>query len=148
MRTNEELKDTPNLIILQTGEDGGMGRMIFGKLDASVIWSTGAGWDHVSITPYKKSYTPSWNDMCKLKSMFFYPEETVLQYHPAQSQYVNQLGNCLHLWRPQHYEIPLPSPVLVGLQDGISLSEAKKALKEACENPYGLTSGMLLNKTD
>ncbi len=48
MRTNEELKSVPNLIISQTGEDGGSGRMIFGKLDASVIWSTGAGWDHVS----------------------------------------------------------------------------------------------------
>ncbi len=121
--------------------------MIFGKLDASVVWSTGAGWDHVSIMPYKRNYTPSWADMCKLKSMFFYPEETVLQYHPAQSQYVNYLENCLHLWRPQNYEIPLPSPALIGPLTGMSRSEAEKMLKEACENPYGLTSGMLLNGT-
>lgn len=44
MRTNEELRGMPNLMILQTAADGGNGRMIFGKLDASVIWSTGAGW--------------------------------------------------------------------------------------------------------
>lgn len=142
MRTNEELKSVPNLIILQTGEDGGSGRMIFGKLDASVIWSTGAGWDHVSITPYKKSYTPSWADMCKLKSMFFYPEETVLQYHPAQSQYVNLLENCLHLWRPQNYEIPLPPPALIGPLTRMSRSEAEKTLREVCEILHGLTGGM------
>jgi hypothetical protein len=82
--------------------------------------------------------------MCKLKDMFFYPEETVLQYHPAQSQYVNQLGNCLHLWRPQHYEIPLPPTVLVGVQRGMSSSEFKQAVTDAYENPYALTSGMLL----
>lgn len=144
MKTNEELKQTANLMILHISEDGGSGRMVFGKLDASVIWSTGAGWDHVSISPFKRSYMPSWDEMCKLKDMFFYPEETVLQYHPAQSQYVNQLGNCLHLWRPQRYEIPLPPPILVGLQHNMSRSEYDKAIKDAYENPYALTSGMLL----
>lgn len=144
MKTNEELKHTSNLMIMQTSDDGGHGRMIFCKLDASVIWSTGAGWDHVSISPFKRNYTPSWDEMCKLKNMFFYPEETVLQYHPAQSQYVNQLGNCLHLWRPQHYEIPLPPPILVGMQHGMSRSEFDRAIKDAYEHPYALTSGMLL----
>lgn len=144
MKTNDELKVMPNLMILQTAEDGGAGRMIFGKLDASVIWSTGAGWDHVSISPFRRNYMPSWNDMCKLKSMFFYPEETVLEYHPAESQYVNNIPNCLHLWRPQHYEIPLPPPILVGLPKGMSRSEMEKAIKDAYENPYALTSGMLL----
>ncbi len=144
MRTNEELQQMPNLMIANISEDGGNGRMIFGKLDASVIWSIGAGWDHVSISPFKRHYIPTWDDMCKLKSTFFYPEETVLQYHPAESQYVNQLGNCLHLWRPQHYEIPLPPPILVGMQRGMSRSELDKAIKDAYEHPYALTSGMLL----
>lgn len=145
MKTNEELKMMPNLMMRQTTEDGGAGEMMYNKMRASVIWSTGAGWDHVSISPYRKYYTPSWEDMCKLKSMFFYPEETVLQYHPAESQYVNNMPNCLHLWRPQHYEIPLPPPILVGLQHGMSHSEMKLAIKNAYEHPYALTSGMLLD---
>jgi len=144
MKTNEEIMKTPNLMIQMMSEDGGCGRMIFGSLDASVIWSNGAGWDHVSISPFKRNYMPSWDEMCKLKSMFFYPEETVLEYHPAESQYVNQIGNCLHLWRPQHYEIPLPPPILVGMQKQMSRSEFEQAVKEAYENPYALTSGMLL----
>lgn len=144
MKTIEELRKTPNLMILQTSDDGGHGRVIFGKLDGSVIWSSGAGWDHISISPFKRHYIPSWDDMCRLKDIFFYPEETVLQYHPAQSQYVNQLGNCLHLWRPQNYEIPLPPPILVGMQRNMSQSEFEKAIKDAYEHPYALTSGMLL----
>ena len=60
MRTNEELRGMPNLMILQTAADGGNGRMIFGKLDASVIWSTGAGWDHVSISPFKSVCQSAW----------------------------------------------------------------------------------------
>jgi len=148
MKTNEEIMKTPNLMIQQMSEDGGHARMVFGKLDASVIWSNGAGWDHVSISPYKRHYVPSWDDMCKLKSMFFYPEETVLEYHPAESQYVNQLGNCLHLWRPQHYEIPLPPPILVGMQRNMSRSEMEKAIEDAYKNPYALTSGMLLKGGD
>lgn len=148
MKTNDELKKTANLIIETVSDDGGRGRIIFGKLDASVIWSNGAGWDHVSISPYKRHYMPSWNEMCKLKDMFFYPEETVLQYHPAQSQYVNQLGNCLHLWRPQRYEIPLPPPILVGVQKSMSRTEMVKAIEEAYKNPYGLTDKALFNKEE
>lgn len=148
MKTNEELKNTPNLMILKISDDGGSGEMIFGKLNASVIWSTGAGWDHVSIAPFKRHYTPSWDEMCKLKDMFFYPEETVIQYHPAQSQYVNQLGNCLHLRKPQRIGIPLPPTILVGMQKRMSRSEFDKAVKEAYGNPYALTSKIFYNEED
>lgn len=144
MKTNEEILHTPHLIVDMVSDDGGRGRMIFGKLDASVIWSFGAGWEHVSISPFKKHYTPSWDEMCELKKMFFYPEETVLQYHPAESQYINNVGNCLHLWRPTNYEIPLPPTIFVGMPKGMSRGEFEKAVKEAYENPYALTSGMLL----
>lgn len=144
MKTNEELKGTPNLMILQTAEDGGAGEMVYNKMRASVIWSTGAGWDHVSVSPYRRNYTPTWDDMCKLKRMFFHPEETVIEYHPAESQYVNIMPNCLHLWRPQHYEIPLPPPILVGVQNGMSHGEMERAIKDSYEHPYALTSGMLL----
>lgn len=34
------------------------------------------------------------------KDMFFKEDEIVVQYHPAKSEYVNNMPNCLHLWRP------------------------------------------------
>ena len=50
MKTNDELKNTPNLLIARTTPDGGCGEIFqFGKRWASVIWSNGAGWEHVSI---------------------------------------------------------------------------------------------------
>ena len=46
--------------------------------------------------------------MCRLKDMFFYPEEMVVQLHPPKSEYVSgvesggvKLENVLHLWRPK-----------------------------------------------
>lgn len=68
----------------------------------SVVWSDDEnGWEHVSIAPKKKYKTPSWNDMCQLKDIFFDGEEEVMQLHPKKSEYVNIVGNCLHLWKPK-----------------------------------------------
>src|SRR5687767_14623548 len=63
-----------------------------------VIASTGLDWDHVSITLVdarnrKKvefvKRCPTWEDMCYAKDLFFEDHETVVQYHPAKSEYVN-----------------------------------------------------------
>ncbi len=117
MKTNEELKNTNNLFIRGTSSDGGYGEMWkAGKRFASVIWSNGGGWEHVSIMPYKHSYTPSWDDMCALKDMFFHEDETVVQFHPAKEHYVNNLSNCLHLWRPTEEKLPTPPDIMVGIK--------------------------------
>ena len=141
MRTNEELRNVPHLMIAEVAEDGGHGRVIFGKLDGSVIWSSGAGWDHVSVAPFKRSYTPSWDDMCRLKDMFFYPDEAVIQFHPPESEYVNNVTNCLHLWRPQNVGLPLPPPVLVGMPKNLTRAELSAAVKDAFINPYRMYGG-------
>lgn len=76
-----------------------------------VIMSTHADWDHVSVSlPHR---CPTWQEMNYVKSLFFRPEETVVQYHPAESNYVNVHPYCLHLWRPQRVEIPVPPTFLV-----------------------------------
>ena len=130
MKTFEELKQTTNLIIRNTGVDGGIGEVSYGKLVGSVIWSFGGGWEHVSVAPYKRSYVPSWDDMCKLKDMFFHENECVVQYHPPKSEYVNNLPNCLHLWRPINEALPMPPSVLVGRKKGQSVEEVLKAVEE------------------
>lgn len=78
-----------------------------------VIASNGGGWDHVSINPLHHSRMPSWQVMCELKDLCFYPNETVIEYHHKESDYVNVADKCLHLWRPQHQEIPVPPKIFV-----------------------------------
>lgn len=64
-----------------------------------VIASRGGGWDHVSVSLPDR--TPTWEEMNWVKGIFFGPDEWVVQYHPAESDYVNCHPFCLHLWRPQ-----------------------------------------------
>ena len=117
MKTIEELKNTPNLLIKLTGIDGGMGEIWqCGKPFCSVIWSNGGGWEHVSIAPYKSSHIPSWEEMCRVKDMFFTEEEVVVQYHPAKKDYVNNVPNCLHLWKPISETMPVPPSIMVGIK--------------------------------
>ena len=130
MKSAEALKHTPHLMIQQIGEDGGIGEVRYGKLAGSVIWSFGGGWDHVSVAPYKRSYVPSWEDMCRLKDMFFREDETVVQYHPAKSEYVNTVENCLHLWRPQKETLPTPPSIMVGVKNGQSAEEIRRAIAD------------------
>lgn len=79
-------------------------------------------WEHVSVHiryANKKGKwilrTPTWEEMCLIKEMFWDDDETVMQLHPPKSQYVNNHNHCLHLWRPQTQEIPLPPKILVGV---------------------------------
>lgn len=138
MKTNEELGKTPNLLIRRTGIDGGMGVLYrAGREYGSVIWSNGGGWEHVSVSPFKKSYIPTWDEMCSLKDMFFHDDEVVVQYHPAKSEYVNNVPNCLHLWRPIDQQMPTPPSIMVGIKAGQTRSDVQKAIEEVAR--YGLS---------
>jgi hypothetical protein len=74
--------------------------------DLAVICGCGEGWDHVSISHPERC--PTWDEMCFIKNLFFMPEETVIQFHPPQSQYINKCKTVLHLWRPWNDQIELP----------------------------------------
>lgn len=113
MKSTEEIKSSVGLMIMRSSADGGCGIVQHGKLHASVIWSFGGGWDHVSVAPFRSNYTPGWNDMCWIKDLFFKPDEVAVQYHPAKSEYVNIKQNCLHLWRPQTENMPTPPRYMV-----------------------------------
>ena len=84
----------------------------------------------MSVRPYPRRITPSWDDMCKIKDIFFKEEECVVQYHPPKSQYVNNAENCLHLWRPIEESMPMPPSVMVGLRKGQSMKEAMEEIKQ------------------
>ncbi len=80
-----------------------------------IIVSWGKGWDHVSVHADSKKgqFTPFWEDMSFAKYLFFKPSETVVQYHPPKSCYINNHEHTLHLWRPQNKEIELPPITMV-----------------------------------
>jgi hypothetical protein len=70
------------------------------------------GWEHVSVSTGRRC--PNWIEMCFVKRLFWDDEETVLQFHPPSSVYVNNHPNCLHLWRHRTEEVRLPPTQLVG----------------------------------
>lgn len=80
-----------------------------------VVASDGEGWQHVSVSLVASSFTASWDMMCKVKDLFWEPEDAVIQIHPPKSEYVNFHKGCLHLWRCiDGREQPLPHWILVG----------------------------------
>ncbi|MBQ6053009.1 MAG: hypothetical protein IJL30_06990 [Clostridia bacterium] len=62
--------------------------------------------------------------------MFFRDDEVVVQYHPAKSEYVNNLPNCLHLWRPRQIAMPTPPSIMVGIRKGQTAEEIRKEIEE------------------
>lgn len=95
------------------GEDGAFEFIIDG-LEFFCIASTGFGWEHVSVSLKGRKRCPTWEQMCKVKAMFWPEDACVVQYHPQSSEYVNVHPYCLHLWRPLQAEIPQPPRWMVG----------------------------------
>ena len=81
----------------------------------NVIAADGAGWEHVSVS--LKGRCPTWEEMCWVKAIFWDETDWVLQFHPPESEYVNNHPYCLHLWRPIGAHFPTPPGLLVGLKD-------------------------------
>lgn len=92
--------------------DSHNGCFVFPKRGLAVIISAGEGWEHVSVSRRDRT-TPSWEEMCWAKETFFRDDEWVLQYHPAEEDYVDYGRNVLHLWKPLNQEIPKPPKIMV-----------------------------------
>lgn len=133
MRTKEAILENKSLRNISFTDDGGHGDIHIGGWDGSVVFSWGAGWEHVSVHPYVKRIMPSWDDMCKLKDIFFEDSEAVIQIHPPKDQYVSNLNNCLHLWRCSMKEMVLPPSCLVGIRKGQTPSELRAEILKAYE---------------
>ena len=118
MKTPDEIKRTPRLLILREGPDG--------------------GWDHVSVS--FRNRTPTWDEMCEIKRMFFRPDEICVEYHPAESEYVNNMPYCLHIWRPQREPIPTPPSWMVGSKQGQTLA---RAIKQGVDELTATDAGQL-----
>lgn len=79
-----------------------------------VICSDGEGWEHVSVSLPDR--TPTWDEMCYIKSLFWESHEVVMQLHPAEAEYVKNCSTCVHLWKPTSAVIPTPPAWMVGVK--------------------------------
>jgi hypothetical protein len=86
-------------------------------LTALVIASDGLLWEHVSVSIYGEDRTPTWAEMCFVKSLFWDDGDCVMQLHPPSNEYINNHSFCLHLWRPTHVDIPMPPSIMVGVKE-------------------------------
>lgn len=93
-------------------DDGGAFLIPFEGRVLYVIASIGMGWDHVSVS--LSSRCPNWREMSFIKGLFFNDDEVVMQLHVAKKDHINLHPYCLHLWKPQFTDIPLPPNFMVG----------------------------------
>lgn len=114
MRNLHELnayRDTSPQVKKYYGTEGnGLGGVFNIPLDKGrylrCIASSGVGWDHVSVSlPHR---CPTWEEMERVKRMFFKETETAMQLHVPPSDHISVHPYCLHIWRPTETEIPLP----------------------------------------
>ena len=110
------------------GDDGMSGHFEIGYNQFVFIASWGGHWDHVSIRARAAincveaggassvsftERTPTWDEMCVAKDIFFNETECVMQLHPPKKDYVNRHPHVLHLWKPQTKAIPRPPKIFV-----------------------------------
>lgn len=131
MKPFNEIVENKRLRVLIEDMDGGKGIISFPLWRGTVIWSNGAGWEHVSVSPESKRVIPTWDDMCKVKEIFFNDDEAVIQIHPPKDKYVNNVPNCLHLWRCTYKEMILPPSCLVGIRKGQTMADLNEEIKAA-----------------
>jgi hypothetical protein len=72
----------------------------------------GEPWEHVSAST-SSGMLPRWGEMQWLKTVFWDADETVIQIHPPDSDYVN-VNEVLHLWKPPGPVIPAAQGVRLG----------------------------------
>jgi hypothetical protein len=103
MRDLETIINTRNLTIDQNSyhpEIPAFGGRYYDKASGkflNFVFSVQGGYEHLSVSMPNK--TPSWDQMCVMKDIFFEDEEETIEYHPPKSDYVNIHPHCLHMWR-------------------------------------------------
>ena len=106
------------------GDDYGQFIVPFYTVVTLIVMASAGGdimpWEHVSVharTNYgkvnEKVRTPTWDEMCFVKAVFWEDDEAMMQLHPPKKEYVNTHPHVLHLWKPLAAEIPRPPMIAV-----------------------------------
>ena len=91
--------------------DNQNGIMLIEHRQLKIVFSSGEGWEHVSVSGRKG--IPTWKEMEWARLQFWPDGSTVMQLHVPVSDHINKHDYCLHLWRPTDAEIPRPPQVFV-----------------------------------
>lgn len=94
---------------------------------ATVKFTRAMNWEHLSVS--FQDETPSWDDMQRMKEMFWTDDEECFQLHPKKENYINNHEHCLHIWRPTDGNFPIPPSIFVGFRQG-KQEEDIEALKQ------------------
>lgn len=130
MKVPEQFRLTRHLLLGSTPGSGNNGFFIVPHPKVknyvlSCMASDGLGWNHVSVTVSalnkQPARCPTWSEMCYIKDLFWHKDDCVIQYHPPESEYVNNHPFCLHLWQPIEIPLPIPDSLLVGIKAKIKL---------------------------
>jgi len=117
MKTWTEIRADKRLYCVAIAQAGDGAKFIIKirRVKLAIIASWGGGWDHVSVSTAHRC--PAWEEMQEIKQIFWRPDECVIQYHPPEAEYVRNHPYCLHMWRPQQAEIPMPPRIFVGVKN-------------------------------
>lgn len=127
MKDIEEIKKTTGMKLKMEGQDGFGGTVykitykngkpkVSNKYEDNLnfIFSWGCGFEHLSVsTPVR---TPTWEQMCFMKDIFWRDDEVCMQLHPKKEDYVDNMPYCLHIWKPIDKKIPTPPSIMVGFR--------------------------------
>lgn len=99
-----------------TADDGRNGLFEFrkGLVTYYCVVSDKDNWEHVAIT-IDRTRPPRWPEMHLVKNMFWDESDIVMQFHPANQEYLNNNVYCLHLYRPIGIYFPAPPAVVEGV---------------------------------
>lgn len=97
---DSETGDHFGAFVIPRGKTGVSLRVIASSPDEEVQW------EHVSVS--LENRCPTWEEMSFIKSLFWDPTETVIQFHVPDAEHINFHKFCLHLWRPTGFDIPRP----------------------------------------
>lgn len=113
MKNINDLFKCTSLVKARTSGNGMLGHILHPQIPRTMFFvaSWDFGWEHVSVS--YKDRTPTWDEMCIVKDIFWNEDETVIQIHPPKKEYVNLHPHCLHLWRKKDSEPVLPPKELV-----------------------------------
>lgn len=92
--------------IIGNKDEQGTFSIPFEGRNIQAIASNKMEWDHVRVSLPNRC--PNWKEMSYIKELFFEPTETAMELHVPRDIHINFHPYCLHLWRPQNINIPLP----------------------------------------
>lgn len=104
----ETVEQTRGGVVIHIESDG----IAFQVGDLRCIASNGGGWDHLSVS--RPDRVPRWDEMESMRKIVFTRDEYAYQLGVPEREHINCHPHCLHWWRPQSREIPIPPKWMVG----------------------------------